>query len=67
MTSSNGRIFRVTGPLCGVSPVTGEFFSQRPEMWSFDVFFDLNLTELLIKKVETPVITDAIVLIMTSL
>ena len=24
-TSSNGNIFRVTGPLCGNSPVTGEF------------------------------------------
>ena len=24
MTSSNGNIFRVTGPLCGKSPVTGE-------------------------------------------
>ena len=28
MTSSHGNIFRVTGPLCGNSPVTGEFLSQ---------------------------------------
>ena len=28
MTSSNGNIFRVAGPLCGNSPVTGEFPSQ---------------------------------------
>ena len=29
--------------LCvGNSPVTGEFPSQRPVMWSFDVFFDLR-------------------------
>ena len=42
MTSSNGNIFRVTGPLCGNSPVSGEFPSQRPVTRSFDVFFDLN-------------------------
>ena len=30
--------------LCaGNSPVTGEFPSQRPVRWSFDVFFDLHL------------------------
>ena len=29
-------IFHVTGPLCG--EFTGEFPSQRPVMWSFDVF-----------------------------
>ena len=41
MTSSNGNIFRVTGPLCGA--VTGEFPSLRPVTWSFDVFHDLRL------------------------
>ena len=41
MTSSNEIILRVTGPLCRNSPVTGEFPSQRPVTWSFDVFFDL--------------------------
>ena len=46
-TSSNGNIFRVTGPLCGNSPVTSEFPSQRPVMWSFDVFFDLRLNKCL--------------------
>ena len=38
MTSSNGNIFRVTGPLCGNSPVTGEFPAQRPVtggLWCF--------------------------------
>ena len=30
MTSSNGNIFRVTGHLCGNSPVPGEFPAQRP-------------------------------------
>ena len=40
MTSSNGNIFRVTGPLCaGNSPVTGEFPAQSPVTRSFDVFF----------------------------
>ena len=47
MTSSNGNIFRVTGPLCGefTGPVTGEFPLQRPVMRSFDVFFDLRLNK----------------------
>ena len=35
MTSSNGNIFHVTGPLCG--EFTGEFPSQRPVTRSFDV------------------------------
>ena len=42
MKPSNGNIFRVTGHLCGSSPVTGEFPAQRPVTRSFDVFFDLN-------------------------
>ena len=44
MTSSNGNIFRVTGPLCG------EFTAQRPVMRSFDVFFDLRLNKRLSKQ-----------------
>ena len=40
-TSSNGNIFRVTGPLWGKPPVTGGFPSRRPVTRSFDVFFDL--------------------------
>ena len=50
MTSSNGNIFRVTGPLCGNSPITGEFPAQRPVTRSFDVFFDLRLNERLSKQ-----------------
>ena len=42
MTSSNGNIFRVTGP-----SVIGEFPSQRPVTRSFDVFFDLRLNKRL--------------------
>ena len=43
MTLSNGKIFRVTGHLCGNSPVTSEFPAQRPMTQTFDVFFDLHL------------------------
>ena len=44
MTSSNGNIFRVTGPLCG--ELTGHRWiphTQRPVTRSFDIFFDLRL------------------------
>ena len=43
MTSSNGNIFRVTGPLCG--EFTGHRWNPRtrPVTRSFDVFFDLRL------------------------
>ena len=50
MTSSNGNISRVTGPLCGNSPVPGEFPSQRPVTRSFGVFFDLRLNKRLRKQ-----------------
>ena len=50
MTSSNGNIFRVTGHLCGKSPVTGEFPAQRPVTRSFDVFSDLRLNKRLSKQ-----------------
>ena len=56
VTSSNGIIFRVTGPSCG--EFTGHR-SQRPVTWSFDAFFDLRLN--------TPVVWDFIAPIMTSL
>ena len=56
MTSSNENIFRVTVHLCGeftghrlISPVTGEFPTQRPVMRSF-VFFDLLLNKRLSKQ-----------------
>ena len=51
MTSSNGNIFRDTGPLCGGnSPVTGGFPAQRLVTRSFDVFFDLCLNKRLSKQ-----------------
>ena len=46
MTSSNGNIFRVTGPFY----LTGEFPTQRPATRSFTVFFDLRLNERLSKQ-----------------
>ena len=50
MTSSNGNIFRVTGPLCGEFTGPGEFPTQRPVTRSFDVFFDLRLNKQLNKQ-----------------
>ena len=50
MTSSNGNIFRVTGPLCGEFTGPGEFPAQRPVTRSFDVFFDLPLNKRLSKQ-----------------
>ena len=47
MASSNGNTFRVTGPLCGSSPITGEFTPQRPVKRSFDVFFGMRLNKRL--------------------
>ena len=42
MTSSNGNIFRATGPLCG--EFTGDRWIPltKPVTRSFDVFFDLS-------------------------
>ena len=50
MTSSNGNIFRVTGPLCGEFTSPGEFPTQRPVTRSFDVFFDLRPNKRLSKQ-----------------
>ena len=50
MTSSNGNIFRITGPLCGEFTGPGEFPTQRPVTRSFDVSFDLCLNKRLSKQ-----------------
>ena len=50
MTSSNGDIFRVTGHLCGEFTGPGDFLTQRPVTWSFDVFFDLRPYKRLCKQ-----------------
>ena len=40
------EIFSALLALCaGNSPVTGEFPSQKPVTWSFDVFFDMRLNK----------------------
>ena len=59
VTSSNGNIFRVTGPLCWEFTGPCEFPTQRPVTRSFDVFFDLRLNKRLSEQpwgwwVETP-------------
>ena len=50
MTSSNGNIFHVTGPLCGEFTGAGEFPTQRPVTRSLDVFFGLRLNKPLSKQ-----------------
>ena len=50
MTSSNGNIFRATGPLCGEFTGPGEFPAQRPVTRSFDVSFDLRPNKRLSKQ-----------------
>ena len=50
MMSSNGNIFHVTGLLCGNPSVTGEFPSQKTVRRSFEVFFDLRLSNRLSKQ-----------------
>ena len=50
MTSSNGNIFRLTGPLCGEFTGPGEFPTQRPVTRSFYVFFHLRLNKRLSKQ-----------------
>ena len=66
MTSSNGNIFRVTGPLWGESiddrwiPLTK---ASDVELWCF-----LSMPEQTVEQtLETPVIWDATALNMTSL
>ena len=48
--SSNGNIFHVTGHLCGEFTGPGQFPTQRPVTWSFDVVLDLHLKKRLSKQ-----------------
>ena len=50
MTSSNGSIFGITGPLCGISPVTSEFPFQKPVTRRFVAFFYQRLNKQLSKQ-----------------
>ena len=45
MTSSNGNIFCVTGPLCVAFTVHRWILTKGPVTQSFDIFFDLLLNE----------------------
>ena len=68
MKSSNGNIFRVTGPLWGNPPVTGGFPSQRLVTRNSDIFFDLHQNRQTTEHtIEGPAIWDAIVLTITSI
>ena len=51
----------------GNSPVTDEFPPQRPLTWSFDFFLWSVSEQTAEQKIETPVLWDAIVLIMTPM
>ena len=59
MTSSNGNIFRVTGPLCGEITCHRWIPLTKPVTRRFDVLFDLRLNKRLSKQsrgwwLETP-------------
>ena len=61
MTSSNENIFRVTGHLCG------EFPAQMASNAAIGCFLWSAPEQTVEQTIETPVIWDAIVLIMSSL
>ena len=72
MPSSNGNIFCLTDPLWREStghqwtpPPPPPTHTQRPVTGSFDVFFDLRLKKTVERTIKTPVIWEAIALIMT--
>ena len=50
MTSPNGIFSALLAICAGNSLVTGDFPTQRPVMWGFDVFFDLHLNKRLSKQ-----------------
>ena len=50
MTSSDGNIFCVTGPLCGEFTGPGEFPTQRQVTRIFDDFFELRLNKRMSKQ-----------------
>ena len=49
MTSLNGNVFRVMGPLWGNPSVTSRFSPQRPVTRGFNIFFALRLNKRLRK------------------
>ena len=67
MTSSNRKKSVLLAPWEGNPPVTGDFPSQRPVTRSFDVLRWFAPEQTVVQTTETPVMWDAIALIMTSL
>ena len=67
MMSSNGNIFRVTGPLWGESTSHRFIPLTKASDAGFDIFLWSAPEETDKESIGTPVIRDAIVLIMTSL
>ena len=67
MTSSNGNIFRVIGPVCGKFTVPGEFLPTKAsdaELWCFHWSEREQMVE---ETILSLVIWDAIAPILTSL
>ena len=54
MTSSNGNIFRVTGPLCGEFTGPSDFPAQRPVTWIYCTYMH-QLHDLLSLYVPMPI------------
>ena len=65
MTSSNGNIFRVTGPLWG--EYTGERWIPLKKASDAELWYFLWFEHTVEQTIETPVIWDANASIMTSL
>ena len=65
-TSLNGNIVRVTGPLWGESTSHGWFPLTKPVTRNFGVFSLIFAPEQTVEQtIETPIIQDAVALIMT--
>ena len=67
MTSSNGNIFRVTGPLWGEFSGHRMFSLTKASEAEFWCFLWSATEQIVDQTIKTPVIWDALVLIMTSM
>ena len=63
MTSSNGNILRITVPLCGDPPVTGEFRSQRESNMDLLRFLCCQSKQIVEQILNWAVIWDAMTVI----
>ena len=66
LTSSNGNIFRVTVPLCGNPPITGEFNLTKGQQRGPLMFFWCQFKQIVEQKLNWPVIRDAMTVIWRS-